>query len=192
MGRREKIPEELVTEDHLREAHILIVERTKIRALMLEKVLADEGYAVVSQVSDPWELVDAISAQHPAVVLLAMEMPELDGFSVLQLMTKEVPAAAQVPVILVGDDISEADRRRGLEAGAFDFLSRPLANAEVLIRIRNALRTTLLKREALSGRLDLEEQLRIRTEELDEAQVEILERLALAAEYCDDETGDHA
>ncbi|MEA2684421.1 MAG: cyclic di-GMP phosphodiesterase [Chloroflexota bacterium] len=189
---REQIPEELVTEDRLRQASILVVERTQVRALMLERILAAEGYGAVTQVADPWEVVDAVVAQRPAVVLLSMEMPELDGFSVLQLMAKEVPPDLQVPVILVGDDISEYDRGRGLESGAFDFLSRPLVNAEVLIRTRNALRTTLLKREAMSGRLDLEEQLRIRTSELDEAQVEILERLALAAEYCDDETGDHA
>jgi putative two-component system response regulator len=189
---REQIPEELVTEEHLRQATILVVERTEERAILLERVLTGDGYAAVIQLSDPWEVVEAVSVRRPAVVLLAMEMPELDGFSVLQLMTKEIPPGAQVPVILVSDGVTEEDRRRGLEAGAFDFLSRPLDSAEVLIRTRNALRTTLLKREAQSGRLDLEEQLRIRTAELDDAQLEILDRLALVAEYCDDETGDHA
>jgi putative two-component system response regulator len=189
---REQIPEELVTEDRLRECTILVVERTQVRAVMMERLLASAGYGKVTLLQDPWEVVDSITRDCPSVVLLSMEMPELDGFSVLQLLTKEVPAAAQVPVILVGDAITEADRRRGLDAGAFDFVSRPLDPPEVLLRTRNALRTTLLKREALTGRLDLEEQLRIRTEELDQAQLEILERLAAAAEYVDDESGDHA
>ena len=188
---RELIPEELVTEDRLRDCAILVVERTEVRATMLERLLNAGGYLNVLHLQDPWQVVEAITRDQPAVVLLAMEMPELDGFSVLQLMTKEVPLASQVPVILLGDEITEAHRRRALGAGAFDFLSRPLESAEVLLRLRNALRTTLLKREAQSGRLDLEEQLRVRTAELDDAQVEILERLAVAAEYCDDETGDH-
>ena len=186
-----EIPAELVTEDQLRLSTILIVERTQSRATLLEKMLAGEGFTSTVIQLDPWEIPEAVNQHRPAAILMAMEMPDLDGFSAMQLLSKEVAAEDQVPVILVGDEISEAERQRGLETGAFDFIARPLETAEVLMRLRNALRTTLLNREARFGRLDLEEQLKVRTDELDLAQLEILERLAMAAEYRDDESGDH-
>ena len=186
------IPAELVTDDQLRQATILVLERTQVRALMLERILSAEGFRSIAQVQDPWEVIDAVHTHQPAAVLLAAEMSQLDGFGVLQLMTKELSTHEQVPVILVADELTEDLRQRGLEAGAFDFLGRPLDSVEVVIRTRNAVRTTMLNREARSGKLDLQEQLRVRTEELDTAQMEILERLAVAAEYRDDETGDHS
>lgn len=186
-----EIPAELVTEESVRQSTILVVEPTSVRAALLERMLKGEGFTSVVLETDPWEVVEAINTHHPAAVLLEMDMPELDGFGTLQLISKEVAPDDQVPVILVAEQVTDDDRRRGLEAGAFDFLSRPLEPTEVMMRTRNALRTTLLNREARFGRLDLEEQLRVRTDELDVAQMEILERLAIAAEYRDDETGAH-
>ncbi|MGI8610634.1 MAG: HD-GYP domain-containing protein [Candidatus Dormibacteria bacterium] len=186
------IPEELVTEDQLRQATVLVMERTQVQAVMLERILNNEGFRSIEQVQDPWEVVEAVRRHRPAAVLLAMETSQLDGFSALQLMTKELTIDEQVPVLLVADALSDSVRQRGLDAGAFDFLSRPLDNAEVVMRTRNAVRTTMLNRQARSGRFDLQEQLRLRTDELDVAQMEILERLAIAAQYRDDETGDHS
>ena len=187
-----EIPAELITEDSVRQATVLVVEPTPVRAAMIERILKAEGFNSIVLEPDPWEVVDAINTHRPAAVLLAMVMPQLDGFGTLQLISKEVAPENQVPVILLVDTVTEDDRRRGLEAGAFDFLGRPLDPTEVMMRTRNALRTTLLNREARFGRLDLEEQLRVRTGELDVAQMEVLERLAIAAEYRDDETGAHS
>jgi len=78
-----------------------------------------------------------------------------------------------------------------LSLGARDFLTKPFDITEVLLRIRNLLETRQLQMRLQDHNLTLEERVRERTQELEEAQFEILDRLARAGEYRDDETGAH-
>src|SRR5206468_2496823 len=81
-------------------------------------------------------------------------------------------------------DATPASKHRALKESANDYLSKPLDEMEVLLRIRNLLHTRF------HGVL-LEAQVRERTADLEQAQLETLERLAQAAEYRDDDTGQH-
>ncbi|MGH2371927.1 MAG: HD domain-containing phosphohydrolase, partial [bacterium] len=81
--------------------------------------------------------------------------------------------------------------QRALAGGAKDFLTKPVDATEVVLRIRNLLETRMLHLQLQDQNEILEEKVLDRTRELEQAQIEILERLALAAEYRDDDTGQH-
>src|SRR2546422_5682749 len=118
-------------------------------------------------------------------------MPHLDGFAVMRLLQPCIPADAYVPILALTADVLAASRQKALSMGAKDFLIKPFDATEVLLRIRNLLETRLLHLELRSYNETLEAQVRIRTWELEEARNEVIERLAVAAEYRDDATGGH-
>jgi putative two-component system response regulator len=97
-----------------------------------------------------------------------------------------------VPFLVLTADATEETKRRALSVGARDFLTKPLDQIELLLRVRN-----LLQVQQLQGRLreqneSLEDEVFERTRDLEQARLEMLDRLALAAEYRDDDTQEHA
>jgi putative two-component system response regulator len=118
-------------------------------------------------------------------------MPELDGLSVLTELRALTPPDIYLPVLMLTGDDSLTARQSALSMGVKDFLTKPFDVTEVLLRIRNLLETRSLHRRLHSHNRQLETRVRERTRELEAAQVEILERLAGAAEFRDDATGQH-
>jgi putative two-component system response regulator len=100
-------------------------------------------------------------------------------------------AASNLPILVVTGDNTVAARRRALAAGAKDFLQKPFDTTEVLLRIHNLLEARFLYLALHRQNESLEEKVSQRTLELEDAQMEILERLALAAEFRDDATRQH-
>ena len=97
-----------------------------------------------------------------------------------------------MPILVLTADITAESRERALSSGANDFLSKPLSATEVVLRIKNLLRTRWLYGELRRHNEQLETKVLERTRQLAEAQLEILGLLATAAEYRDDDTGEHA
>jgi putative two-component system response regulator len=89
-------------------------------------------------------------------------------------------------------DIAPETKRQALLAGAKDFVEKPFDNTELICRIKNLLETRLLQLELIVENETLEERVSTRTIELEEARREALEHLAVAAEFRDDMTGEHA
>ena len=98
---------------------------------------------------------------------------------------------AYLPILVLTSEEDRETRLRALESGAKDFLNKPFDKIEVLMRIRNLLETSLLNRTILFQKETLEETVRLRTQQLKETQLEIVHRLAQAAEHRDNETGSH-
>jgi putative two-component system response regulator len=96
-----------------------------------------------------------------------------------------------MPVVVLTADDSAASRQRALSLGASDFLTKPLDGIEVVLRIGNLLRIRMLHGALRERNRTLEFRVRERTQALEAAQMEILERLAQAAELHDDDTGSH-
>jgi putative two-component system response regulator len=132
-----------------------------------------------------WEL------SPPDLLLLDLHMPYLDGFAVMDLLKSRLAAAAYVPILVLTADIVPEAKKRALELGAKDFLNKPFDVTEVLLRINNLLETRFLYRELQNHNHTLEVKVAERTHDLEEAQIEMLERLALASESRDDDTGEH-
>jgi putative two-component system response regulator len=96
-----------------------------------------------------------------------------------------------LPVLVLTGDWSQQARRRALSKGAKDFVTKPFEVDEVLLRIRNLLETKYLHREIATENVLLEQRVKERTAELEGAHLDTLERLAVAAEFRDDDTGKH-
>jgi putative two-component system response regulator len=118
-------------------------------------------------------------------------MPGLDGFGVMQQLQDRLNAERYLPILVVTADLSVEVRQRALGAGARDFLNKPFDAVEALLRIRNLLTTRFLYLQLDRHNRGLEATVQERTRKLEIARVEILERLALAAEFRDDNTGEH-
>jgi putative two-component system response regulator len=176
----------------LRGCQILIIDDEVPNLRTLERVLDRAGYRDVSTFVDPVEAVRAFESRRPDLLLLDLHMPDMDGFQVLEVVRRNVADDEYLPVLVLTGDLDPAVRRDALAAGARDFLTKPFEVTEVLLRIKNLLETRNLHRRIQAHAHELEDRVEERTRELARAKVEILERLARAAEYRDDVTGRHA
>ena len=116
---------------------ILVVDDTPENIRLLEALLEPRGYAVITA-SSGQEALAKLRDQHPDLVLLDVVMPEMDGYQVCRRL-REDPATTVLPVVMVTASGSE-QRVAAIEAGADDFISKPLDQAELLARIRSLLR----------------------------------------------------
>ena len=177
--------------DRFAKARILVVddETTNLRAL--SRILGAAGYTNVACTTDPTRVLELYAEQEPDLVLLDLHMPVLDGVAVLERLAQVAQPQSYLPVLVLTGDPSQQARRRALSEGAKDFVTKPFEVDEVLLRIRNLLETRFLHREIASEKAVLEERVRERAAELESAHLDTLERLAVAAEYRDDDTGRH-
>jgi putative two-component system response regulator len=118
-------------------------------------------------------------------------MPGMDGFDLLRSL-HPVTDDQWLPVIVVTGDRAVETRRRALEEGAHDFITKPFDRAEAMLRVRNVLHARFLHRRLARANRSLVAAVEERTTEPGEARLEILERLAAAGEFRDDDTGAHA
>jgi len=159
--------------------------------LLLEAILTQHGYSNLASTTDSRQALSLFLEQQPDLVLLDLQMPDVDGFAVLDQIAPTIPPDTYLPVLILTAEVSSEAKRRALAAGAKDFLSKPFDVTEVVLRIQNLLHTRLLHLQLRQQNEDLEVRVRTRTQELELSQVEIAERLARAADYRDDVTGQH-
>ncbi len=171
---------------------ILVVDDEESNLLVIRRLLEREGFTAVEGVTDPAEGVSRFRAAPPDLLLLDLRMPRMDGFQVMKVIREDLPPEVYLPILILTGDLDPEAKERALRAGARDFITKPFDRTEVILRIRNLLETRQLHLRVLEHADTLEQRVAERTRELARAQVEILNRLALAAEYRDDITGRHA
>lgn len=126
-------------------AKVLVVEDDAANRTLLRRLLEAEGYAVTT-VTDGAAAVRTVPLEQPDLVLLDVGLPGVDGFEVTRRLRTN-PRLATLPILLLTGRTSLDDVVTGLDAGADDFITKPFARAELLARIRSALRL----RRALVG-----------------------------------------
>jgi len=178
-------------EDRIVTARILMVDDEESNLELLRRILEPVGYNDLNDTADPFQVLPLLEDHPPDLVLLDIAMPGKDGFQVLTEIREHMGEEEYLPVLVLTSDHSPETKRRSLSAGAQDFLTKPLSPAEVRLRVRNLLETRFLHLALRDHNRLLEERVRERTAELVEAHAEILARLARAAEFRDDETGEH-
>ncbi len=195
----------------MREARILVVDDEPANVLLLQRMLRNSGYKNVVSAVNGREALKLCEAELPDLILLDLMMPERDGFGVLE----DLAAARHaefLPVLVLTADANTETMRRALGAGASDFLTKPFDHAEVILRVKNLLETRFLTVALRRHNAELESRVAERTRALsesyekliiayaqlqrsqsavEESQVEVLQRLAQAAELRDDDTGQH-
>ena len=169
---------------------ILMVDDDADNLALLAVMLEDAGYRDVIATTDPLRAVDLFRSKHPDLLLVDLHMPGLDGCELTRRVRGEL--GARTPVIVLTADHSPTAKKAALEAGASDFLTKPFDPSEVTLRIHNLIEVARLNSELTRRNVALDDQVKRRTRALEQARVEVLDRLAIAAEYRDDETGQHA
>jgi putative two-component system response regulator len=171
-------------------ARILIVDDEPGNIELLRRVLERAGFHKLETTTDPREAAPLYVETRPDLILLDLHMPHMDGLTVLDRLN-EIAEASYLPILMLTGDLSPEARREALTRGAKDFVNKPFNPDEVLLRIRTLLETRFLYLQIQGQNQLLEAKVRDRTRELEAAQIEIIERLARAAEFRDDNTGQH-
>jgi putative two-component system response regulator len=178
-------------EQELRARSILVVDDQELNVKLLSEILESAGYTRVETQSDPTQVVGMLSTPTD-LVLLDLHMPGVDGFELLRRMGGSTNNGGGVPVIVLTADVTEATKRQALLLGARDFLTKPIDRVELLLRVRNVLQVQQLQERLRAQNATLESQVLERTRELEVERQEMLDRLALVAEFRDDDTQEHA
>jgi response regulator RpfG family c-di-GMP phosphodiesterase len=176
----------------LQSLRILAVDDEDSNLLLLRRILERAGYSQVVVTTDPTRVPGMFIADPPDLVLLDLHMPQMDGFELMERLGSLTDDGCDVPFLVLTADATEETKRRALSVGARDFLTKPLDQIELLLRVRNLLQVQLLQGRLQAHNATLEDEVAERTRDLEQARLEILNRLALAAEYRDDDTQQHA
>ena len=174
-----------------RQARLLLVDDEPANLRYLEIVLQQEGYSHIYTTTDPRQVLALYQSIQPDLIVLDLMMPYLDGFAVLDQLRALLPPEVYLPILVLTADPSPEVKRRALARGARDFLTKPFDPLEVTLRLGNLLDVRLMHRRLVDHNAQLEHLVRERTAALDQAHEEVLLRLARAAEFRDDATGEH-
>jgi putative two-component system response regulator len=185
-----------VTNATQKQATILLVEDEPTELNMLADMLKPLGHAVLCASSGE-QALERIAKQPPDLALVDLLMPGMTGFELIKRL-KLNKATSDIPIIVVSGLSDVSDRVRALEAGADEYLNKPVHPTELAVRVR----TMLLARAHETLRHDYEERLVAEVaektgklqkalEDLKWASLDTVFRLTRAAEYRDEDTGGH-
>lgn len=125
-------------------AKILIVDDADANLRLLEDLLAREGFHNVISTADSTRAIDLFTAFQPDLILLDLMMPELDGYAVLEMLSRYISKDEYLPVLVLTADATVAAKRKALALGAKDFLTKPFDTIEAMLRVWNLLETRKL------------------------------------------------
>src|SRR5215467_2885758 len=173
--RHSQAPVSLVSEQEVvrlrhRLPKVLVVDDKLDTLLLLRELLSSKNYEVITA-TDAEEAEDKVHAEKPDLVLLDVVMPGKSGYDLCREL-KEDPFTRLIPVVMITGLTARDDRVRGIEAGADDFLNKPLYPEELFARVKSLLK------------------LKEFTDELENAEA-VLVALALGIESRDPYTGNH-
>lgn len=141
----------------LANAHVLLVDDHEQNLDLLQAYIEDLGCRI-STAHDGIEAKAKIEADQPDLILLDVMMPRMSGFQLCEKL-KESPETRDIPIIMVTALSEVGDVERAVEAGADDFLTKPVHRVELMTRVKSLLRVRLLRRQ-LEETLDEVKQLR--------------------------------
>lgn len=132
-------------------ARVLVVEDERDIAALIAYHLTREGYRV-STAASGGEALRAVASDHPDIVLLDLMLPDLSGYDVIQELRRQ-PGLEELPVVFLTARREEADRIRGLELGADDYVTKPFSPQELVLRVGTILRRVRAPAVAGSSRV---------------------------------------
>ena len=126
-------------------ARILVVDDTPMNVKLLADLLSGKGYVVITAASGP-EALERVREERPDLVLLDVVMPGMSGYEVCRRIRAD-EATRLLPIVMVTALDPGTERVKGIEAGADDFLTKPINQPELLARVRSLLRIKALHDE---------------------------------------------
>ena len=180
----------MMTNEKILLANILIVDDQIANVKLLEKIFKQAGYKNIYSTLDSREAIPLYQAHNIDILLLDIRMPHLDGFDVM-IQLQSIVKNDYLPILILTAELTSESRDKSLSNGAKDFLTKPFDRVEVLHRSRNIIEVRLLHKKIILQNSLLEEKVEQRTKELENSRLEVIRRLGIAAEYKDNETGNH-
>ena len=182
--------------------HILIVDDDVLNRELLQELLLELGYE--SQVAASGSEAIALLNPFTDLIMTDIQMPDMDGFALIE-RVRERPEYENLPIIVVTAFSSKEERLRAVETGANDFLAKPIDRTELRVRVRSLVKLCEIQKKEKRYRDELELEVGRRTGALHralefmadaegkahEAHLETVRRLAIAAEYRDENTAAH-
>lgn len=135
---------------------ILIVDDEPANILLLETILANTAGEIRS-LQDSKQVEQVFTEFEPDIILLDLHMPDPDGLEVLRRLRSVRNSLGFLPVIVLTSDTGKVARNSALILGADDFLTKPLDHEEVVLRVRNLLRTRRLYEELAKANAEMEQ-----------------------------------
>ncbi|MCB1829139.1 MAG: response regulator [Chromatiaceae bacterium] len=170
---------------------VLILDDQSISRMILEELIRSiDGDINVQSFSDPVKALEWAKKNRHDLIITDFKMPVMDGVEFTQWI-RQIPTCMDVPIVIITCVDDKSVRYRALEAGATDFLSKPIDHHECRARCKNLLQLRQQQQIIKDRARWLEQEVYTKTHELQQREKETLLRLAKAGEYRDEETGNH-
>ncbi|GAB6106530.1 HD domain-containing phosphohydrolase [Fusibacter bizertensis] len=175
---------------NLNESKILIVDDQEPNTKLLKRILQSFNYNNVDILLEPRDVLGYCQNSAPDLILLDLKMPFMDGFEVMEGI-KSIVDPLFIQVIMISAQDEHSNKLRALDLGIVDFISKPFDNIEVILRINKALELKSLHEELKAKNNALQSEVNIKSQLLEDMQMELIDRLMLSAEFRDTRTGYH-
>ena len=168
---------------------VLVVDDDESMRLLLQKWMGGEGYRV-AVAENGVSAVEKATAEPPDVILLDAQMPVMDGFQVSESL-KVAEHTRTVPIIMVTALDDAQSKLRALKAGVQEFLTKPVDQSELSLRVQNVLMLKQYSNFLAEQNRTLEQMVKERSRQVLQSYRETIATLTRAAGYKDEETGAH-
>lgn len=173
----------------MEKTRILIVDDEEKNLKLMSAILKNYDYAFETAKTG-LEALEKTKEFSPDLIFLDIQMPEMDGYEACKRL-KGDPLTQHIPVVIVTAFADRESRIQGLEAGANDFLTKPVDAVELMVRTKNLLMVKEFQDFLKQHNEILEVEVKERTAELKDSYVDTIYRLTVVAEYKDEETANH-
>lgn len=169
---------------------VFMVDDSVANLVLLRQLVGRLDDSETMAFTDPLAALDALAEVDVDLILVDYVMPGIDGIEFIR-RARQISRQAMVPIVMVTTIVERSVRLEALQAGATDFLSKPIEPLEFKVRVRNLLALSRAQK-AMSARADqLDLEVAAKTRELADREREVIWRLSRATERRDTDTGDH-
>ncbi len=179
-----------LSERDIKQSCILIVDDEPLNIEVVRRYLEIGGYRNLISTDHAGQALPLMGLNRPDLVLLDIHMPEINGLQILAAIRSD-ESLCRTPVIILTGSSDPDTKLIALQAGATDLLPKPVHSEELLARLGNVLKVKAYQDRLYRHSEELEEAVRRRTSELEASRLDVIHCLARAAEFRDDDTGQH-
>jgi len=171
-------------------AEILIIDDSRFELMKMEHYLSEISACQPTFIESPTHALDWCQGNDPDLVVVDYQMPGLNGIDFIKAF-REIAGREETPLVMITSSSTESICVEALKGGANDFICKPVRKSEFLARVSNML--ALRKKQKNSGCTiqRLNKEVDATEKVVTEREAEIVNRLAMAAEHRDNETGMH-
>lgn len=146
----------------VKDARILVVDDLIANVDMVVTYLEMEGYKNIIATTDARDVVDLYNNTKPDILLMDISMPHYNGLELMEIIRKDHPESDYLPILILTADITSATKRKALEAGASDFLTKPFDLIELKARVNTHLQIRFKNNEINDYARELKQQIAIK------------------------------